>query len=316
VAETKSSARGDAPWFEQGENGRTAEAEIACLIAFADGLPGRKGELRAAHVGGADRGHEDVADRFRLDADAPTAIAPEVGEIPAQSDGADRPQRAVQQTGWTGHAGRREMEPMVIDRAQPRENGGSPGESPCQFGVLQEPAKIEALALEIKPIGGGEMDEAEMSAIGGKRHGIGIRIRWTRFRSELAEEEFIEALVGLRGIGEFGGIEGVLLDERPDARAAGWLIHAPAVPAGEPGAGRQGAQRPVAGPGFVGPNAARLPRKSPRFRSGPEYRCTYRMGVGAHRNQAALGIMPFLRAYSKIPPESMTGRTSPMARRA
>ena len=75
-----------------------------------------------------------------------------------------------------------------------------------------------------------------MSSIGGKDDLIGQRIDRAGAGLELAVEKFVEGAVGVDGIGEFGGIEAILLEKGGDFVSRCCLVHAPAIPVREAGA--------------------------------------------------------------------------------
>ncbi len=107
------------------------------------------------------------------------------------------------------------MEAMVIDRAQSRQYERALGVFGSEGGIAEKRGEVKGLTFHEEGIDFRDVGKTEVPTIGGEHDGS--RVDGTRLRVEFAEEELVEAFVGVGGIKEIGWIHAVMLDEGLDA---------------------------------------------------------------------------------------------------
>ncbi len=227
---------GDAARFEDGDGAGAAEAEHAFFCAFGDWLAGRHGLDDAADVGGADFEEEDGAEAIGFESCEDAFVFPEIGETAAEGDGADGVELAVEESWGARGSGAGEVEAVVIDRAETAEDEGAGGVFCGEFVTAEERGEVELLTFDEDAVDLVGACEAEVAAVGREDDGCRVGVDGPCGGVEAAAEEVVEGGEGVGRVCEFRGVEMVVFDEGSDSGAAGWLVHAAAVPAGEGGA--------------------------------------------------------------------------------
>lgn len=227
---------GDAARFEDGDGAGATEAEHAFFSAFGDWLAGRHGLDDAADVGGADFEEEDGAEAIGFESCEDAFVFPEIGETAAEGDGADGVELAVEESWGAWGSGAGEVEAVVIDRAETAEDEGAGGVFCGEFVTAEERGEVELLTFDEDAVDLVGACEAEVAAVGREDDGGRVRVDGPCGGVEAAAEEVVEGGEGVGRVCEFRGVEMVVFDEGSDSGAAGWLVHAAAVPAGEGGA--------------------------------------------------------------------------------
>lgn len=139
--------------------------------------------------------------------------------------------------GWVAWGtGAGEVEAVVIDRAETAEDEGTGGEFCGEFVTAEESWEVELLTFDEDAVDLVGACEAEVAAVGREDDGGWVGVDRPGGGIEAAAEEVVEGGEGVGRVSEFGGVEMVVIDEGSDSGAAGWLVHAVAVPAGEGGA--------------------------------------------------------------------------------
>lgn len=243
---------GDAALFEDGDGAGAAEAEHAFFGAFGDGLVWRHGLDDTADVGGADFEEEDGAEAIGFELCEDAFVFPEIGETAAEGDGADGEEMAVEEGWGVWGAGAGEVEAVVIDRAETTEDEGTGGVFIGEFVAAEESGEVELLTFDEDPVDLVGASEAEVAAIGWEDDGVWVGVDGPGGWVETAAEEVVEGGEGVGRGGEFRGVEGIVCDEGSDSGAAGGMVHAVAVPAGEGGAFDEGGDDETADGVFVG----------------------------------------------------------------
>ena len=243
---------GDAARFEDGDGAGATEAEHAFFSAFGDWLAGRHGLDDAADVGGADFEEEDGAEAIGFEVREDAFVFPEIGEAAAEGDGADGVEMAVEESWGARGSGAGEVEAVVIDRAETAEDEGAGGVFCGEFVTAEERGEVELLTFDEDAVDLVGACEAEVAAVGREDDGGGVRVDGPCGGVEAAAEEVVEGGEGFGRVCEFRGVEGVVFDEGSDSGAAGWLVHAAAVPAGEGGASDESGDDETADGVFVG----------------------------------------------------------------
>ncbi len=108
----------DPSGFEDRGDERSAETEVAFLVALRDGLAGLIRLDDGADVRGADGDHGDESEGAGVDRHSLTLVLPEIRGAAAQGDRIDGVELTFGEHGLTGHAGDREVEAVIIDGAE------------------------------------------------------------------------------------------------------------------------------------------------------------------------------------------------------
>lgn len=307
---------GDAAWFEDGDGAGSAEAEHAFFCTFGDWLAGRHGLDDAADVGGADFEEEDGAEAIGFEACEDPFILPEIGETAAEGDGADGVEMAVEEGWGVRGSGAGEVEAVVIDRAETAEDEGTGGVFCGEIVTAEESGEVEVLTFDEDAVDLVGACEAEVAAVGGEDDGGWVRVDGPGGGVEAAAEEVVEGGEGVGRVGEFGGVEMVVLDEGGDSGAAGWVVHAVAVPAGEGDASDESGDDETADGVFVGGAEEALAVDGFLFEpAGVAVEESDRI-AGHGRDQASWSLMWKSNDLRDMRRMRTTGRSVPAARRA
>ena len=108
----------DAAGFEEGGDERSAETEVAFLVALGDGLAGLVSLDDGADVRGADGDHGDESEGAGVDGHALTLVLPEIRGAAAEGDRVDRIKPAIGEHRFAWCTGDGEVEAVIVDRAE------------------------------------------------------------------------------------------------------------------------------------------------------------------------------------------------------
>jgi len=126
----------------------------------------------------------------------------EVVDVAPQSDGADRVEPAVDNRRLAGRAADREMEPMIVHRAEPRDEHRTAGEFLREHALVLRQVRLaeqfgerELHALHVEPGGSIDVLKREVAAVGGENRDVVAGRDGPRGGFERAVEKFVEGLV-------------------------------------------------------------------------------------------------------------------------
>ena len=234
----------DAAGFEDRGDERSAETEVALLVALGDGLAGLVSLDDGADVRGADGDHGDESEGAGVDGHALTLVLPEIRGAAAQGDRVDGVELALGEHGFAGDAGDREVEAMVVDGAEARADDGAAGVAFAERAVRDERRDVEGLAFREDALHRAGVRETEVTAIGGQHRHLRARVDRARLGLELTVEELVERPVrGRVRLRELRRIEAEGLYERNHAFGAARAVRQEAVEVGEKRAFHDGVQR-------------------------------------------------------------------------
>lgn len=212
--------------------------------------------LDRSNIGCADFEEEDGSEILGNEFGEDAFVLPEVGKIAAQSDRRDGVEGAVEEERGTGDAGGREMESMVVHRAEAGEDEGTVGVSFCEFVGAQEGGEVEGLAFDEDGVDGGGLGEAEMTPIG--RKDDRSRVKGPGLGLEAAAEKIVEGSEGIDRHFEFLGIEAIFCDKWGDPGPTGGGAHAGPVETGKEGSFDQKMKNGPSWSGFIGSSQPRF----------------------------------------------------------
>lgn len=224
---------GDPAGFEDRDGAGAAKGEEAPFVASGYGLVGSEGLIDRTDIGGADFERENGAQVFCFEGGEHALVFPEVAEVPAQGEGGDREEGAVEKARFTRDSGGGKVVAVVIDGAEAGEDEGALGKALGEICRAEEGGEVKMLPFHENGIDLRDVRESEVPPVAGKDEMIGVRVEGAGLGSELADEKLIEARKGLRGICKIVRIESILLNKRGHPRFAGGVGHAATVASGE-----------------------------------------------------------------------------------
>ncbi len=219
--------------LEEDDGGGSSEGEVAHFITLGHGSIRSVSRLDAPDTGGPDRTDEHLPKGSGIDRGNGPFVLPEVGEALTQGDGIDRVERAGKDAERRGHATDREMETMIVDRTEAREEEAASRIAFCEGVVAKKAREVEALPFHVKLFDFRDVLKSKVTAVCRKDEGFFSGGDRPRVGLQFPIEELIESRETVRSCGELCRIESILRDERSDFGSALRSVHAPAVPLGK-----------------------------------------------------------------------------------
>lgn len=143
----------------------------------------------------------------------PTFILRDISELPRERDGIDGIERTVDAPGSSTLPSEREMESMVIRRAEPREDRAAAEKLSREICVAEKSGEVESLPFGIEVGIGGEHWNEKMAPIGGENNGFGFWADRAGFRFELPVKKFVEGAERAGSVEKFTRVHAESFDE-------------------------------------------------------------------------------------------------------